>query len=309
MNIRIASSSLPPRPQRRFGFTLVELLVVIGIIALLISILLPSLSKARKAAQEVKCMNNVRQLCTGFIMYTNASKGILPAKGGEGVTSDRVTRVLDSHGGPDVNTSWDWSGLWFNAITDGINVPSYYDQQEVHLAKGKPLPGPGSNSVFVCPSASEGFSVFQPDELAGGITSHGDGYAYLHGAPPTNSVGDEVRPTFFCYVINSHLSSTNPTAKMSQLSPASAVVIFTEKRINPGEIPANDPYYSKPLGRLRADHKRMTGRHRNGGFLGFADGHVGWFKNSELNSQPFSTNPLDFNIPGRVVWDPFGPTD
>jgi len=70
----------PIRPvrRRRAGFTLVELLVVIGIIVVLVAILLPAVSSARERAKRTACLSNLRQIGTGMMMYANTFRGKYP---------------------------------------------------------------------------------------------------------------------------------------------------------------------------------------------------------------------------------------
>ena len=67
------------QPARGGGFTLVELLVVIGIIAILVAILLPSLNKAREQARSAACLSNLRQLAVAAGMYADDNLGRFPA--------------------------------------------------------------------------------------------------------------------------------------------------------------------------------------------------------------------------------------
>ncbi len=79
---RIATlGSRPSTTRRRRAFTLVELLVVIGIISLLISILLPSLNKARQHAKAVQCLSNLRNIGQAGLMYASNFKNTIAFQG------------------------------------------------------------------------------------------------------------------------------------------------------------------------------------------------------------------------------------
>src|SRR4029079_8793459 len=73
-----AAAEVKVNIQRRKAFTLVELLVVIGIIAVLIGVLLPALQKAKEAGRAVACSSQMRQIGNAFAMYLADSKGTYP---------------------------------------------------------------------------------------------------------------------------------------------------------------------------------------------------------------------------------------
>jgi len=148
------NTSLTPAANRRTAFTLVELLVVVAIIAVLISMLLPTLNKVRRQASAVQCASNLKQIAMGIVLYSSDHKGTLPPTFIQGDTTRTVY--------PD--------GWWF--ATDLVRL-KYLSAPNVF-----PLPGGardfGGNSVFRCPEG-----LFENISAGGGA-----------GAWPTDNVNN-----------------------------------------------------------------------------------------------------------------------
>ena len=212
--------------NRRTGFTLIELLVVISIIALLISILLPALGSAQRIAEQVRCLNNLKQWQAGMIAYMTDHNGKAFPYTSSGVfygpmtgfiaEMDRIASCPSSKppavsGGTLGNARHDWryqgdvgsygiNGFWYSGSggTPYINATNY-DLTNARFVSMDTVPHPSSSPVYADALWVDTWP--HPDALVPDNDYYPTGHNQGNGNQPTRSM-----ERFF---INRHYLSIN----------------------------------------------------------------------------------------------------
>lgn len=254
------------RRSSRRGFTLVELLVVIGIIALLISILLPSLSMAQEQARTIKCLSNMKQLGIAFNAYTSETRGYVCP--------------------PDVHNSAGAAGS-ISDFWSTILVAMGYLKYPPATTGGPP----DGDNVFRCPAGNmETKSGLAADTIPASRTDVNGAMGQLQQSSSTGgiqpglniynwyainatSTGYKWSPFRRCGTDNQTSSSTqdvvNTAERTSRIrNPTDIVMLFDGVFLNVQAMNAN---------RLNARHNKQ--KYTN---ILFADGHAESFRTADL---------------------------
>ncbi len=274
------------RPSQA-GFTLIELLVVIAVIAILASLLLPALAKAKSKARQAECLSNLKQWAIADTLYLDDNEQFFPASkipngtpGTPGDYSEDTPRWLDLTDVEFMNRNNGTTygrDAWFNALPPYINSKPLW---QYALKSSGPDNYKTEKSIFQCPTASA--------EPLDSSLNPGSRVIFQYGM---NSKGAweqggkvELRPVNIGMVKN-----------------PSAFVMFSDNRVRINESPyfGTDVVKAGTLGSPQNYTSRFSSRHNAGGNLAFSDGHAEYFKYAHVcvahNGKPSDPANPDIN--------------
>ncbi len=260
-----------PSRQRR-GFTLIELLVVISIIALLISILLPSLSSARRTAQVVGCLSNIRQIGMAQVMYGNDNEGHFTAQlytsaPNVGISYDELLSHYDGRSGLSREFA---SNTQF--LKEGEGSPLYQCPLE-NLPRGWGVPEDDFGNMRRSYALNRGtpFSDREANPTSWSARHnpgiHSSGATYDPNRPQWSASADSLRDSSGTVILADYAATIN----FQGWPNGGDMSIWEVVRSNRGFYP-NGPYY--PVGPSRSyAHETKVGADPTPS-AAFADGHA-----------------------------------
>ena len=262
--------------RKHKGFTLVELLVVIGIIALLISILLPVLNKAREQAARVKCQSNMRSLMQAVHLYASENNAQSPFCNWVDTVDDTGNRYQFGwlFTSPSPNGSGIRLGLGGNLDGNWGNMPPTDG-----VKTGVLWPYVKQVGVYHCPMDSANGQV-EPWVGTHWMTSYTmDGAQCGYGKLGNKTANPP--------------SLNNPGLKLTQIRRSAECVLLWELKDSSWNDGASGPTEANFA-------TSFANRHYQGADIAYVDGHVDWW-----DGQTYLNYASDANNPNALYWYPF----